>query len=194
MQIKLETVPQYRSLDVGELMFGFRVLATVPGSNQFILDIPADQMARFEAFVATPEVIDWRPAHDDYSILGWPVTGPVPFATPGDTFPLVMAPECPERGRWGARATRLGILDTGVDSGHVAFDGKDVQGDLADGHGHGTHCASTAASAWGIASDSAILMLNVLPGGQGTEVGVANGFRALADAGSARVSAARPVP
>jgi hypothetical protein len=94
-----------------------------------------------------------------------------------------MEPECPARGKWGARSARLGILDTGVDTGHVCFDGKDISGDLADTHGHGTHVASTAASAWGVASDSAVLMLNVLPGGTGTEAGIANGFRRLADAG-----------
>lgn len=180
--VKLEAAPTYRALDVGATLFGFPVVATVPGSPQFIVDVPPAALDRLGALVAAGDVVDYRPAYADYTPLWLPssVTPQAQFA-PGDTFPLHGVTEATRaRGRYGAGVI-VAVCDTGVDARHQAFAGKAVLGDTQDGHGHGTHVASTAASAWGIASDATILSRNVLPGGRGTEAQIANGIRQAAD-------------
>ena len=183
-QVKVEAVPRYSAFDVGDTFEGFKIAATVPGSPQMVLDVPpgwsADDVVR--VLKAHGFIVDGRPAHEDYTVLWIPDTVR-PFANeqPGDTFPLMgLTAEVRNRGHYGA-GTIVALCDTGLDANHVAFRGKTVNGDRTDGHGHGTHTSSTAASAWGIASDASIYMVNVLPGGTGSEAGVANGIRAAAD-------------
>ena len=102
----------------------------------------------------------------------------------GDTFALHgVTNEVLQRGKNG-RGTTVAVIDTGVDSRHVAFNGVDVvgAGKDRDGHGHGTHCASTAASLWGVAPSARIMALKGLEdNGQGSESTIANMIKAAAD-------------
>jgi subtilisin family serine protease len=189
MQVKLEAAPQYGALDVGATFHGFPVVSTVPGSPQMIVEVPDDDAAAVEqlnALVERGDVVDWREAHADYRILGWPeiVVAAVNYEV-GDTFPLVGATEAVRRrGQYGA--VRLGHVDTPVDADHPAFAGKQLvraTGAVPSGgeDAHGTHTLSTAASALGIASDAELYTAPALSGGSGTEAAVANGIRWCAD-------------
>lgn len=197
-KIELASKQRLLALDSGDKVDGWRIAETIPGSPHAIIELPDDwdasrvdqEMTRLEG--AGTIVNDgrglYRPEHTDYRILwlenqGFRSTAAVNVAV-GDTYPeeAIRA-----RGRYG-NGVRIGLVDTGMDGNHVAFKGKTVYGDLVDDHGHGTHTASTAASAWGIASDAEILMLNGLPGGQGSEGDIAMRIRQLADNGCAVIS------
>lgn len=183
--LKLETAyrPEYLALDTGDTWHGFAVLASVVDSPQMVIDVPDDAAYdRFLALVESGDVVDFRVSHADYVPLWLPDTVR-PFANeqPGDTFAMLgVTDTIRQRGRYGAGVV-VALCDTGLDAQHVAFAGKRLAGDLTDAHGHGSHTASSAASSWGVASDATIWMANVLPGGNGTEAGVANGIRAAAD-------------
>jgi subtilisin family serine protease len=180
--IKLEVLPPaLTAYDVGEQLFGWRILATVPGGAHYIVEVPEEALHRLDQLVETKRIRDWRYAHV-YTPTWLPGSiRALAGEQVGDTFPLIGATDAVRRrGAFGAGVI-VGLCDTGLDGQHIAFRGKTVYGDASDSHGHGTHTASTAASAWGIASDAVIWMKNVLPGGQGTEAGVANGIRAAGD-------------
>ena len=186
MEIKVEVAEAYRTLDVGDTFASFPITATTPESPNMVIALP-DGMGRdavatlMQDLVQAGVVRDWRYAQE-YRVLWLPDTIR-PFANeqPGDTFGLHgLTDAVRARGRYGA-GTIVAFCDTGLDGSHSAFTGKALAGDLGDSHGHGTHVASTAASSWGIASDAAIWMANVLPGGTGSEAGVATGIRAAAD-------------
>lgn len=204
VNIKLEFAHQLHlvNTDTGDTWAGFRILFSISGSHQAIIEVPArwateDCNHRSDNFredcpicsylnVWHPEeIIDWRPEHT-YGLLGWPepAVGVGPMAV-GDTFGLHgVSPEVREMGRDGEGAI-IAVCDTGVDVRHQAFSGIDVTGDVSDGHGHGTHVASTAASHWGIARKARILSYAVLSSnGNGSEASVANGIRAATDAGA----------
>jgi subtilisin family serine protease len=185
VEIKLEvTLPVLRQYDIGDKLFGWLVVATTPDGAHYIVDVPEDQLARLDQLVQTQAIKDWRytKLYRHCMLEGPGVTDAVaPAVAVGDTFALIGCDESVRaRGAYGAGVC-IAFCDTGLDGQHQAFRGKTLYGDLQDSHGHGTHVASTAASAWGIASDAVIYMRNVLPGGTGTEAGVANGIRAAAD-------------
>ncbi len=105
---------------------------------------------------------------------------------------------------WGLKATgvvgttftgkgvRVAVLDTGFDSGHPDFVGRQVTratfitGQTADdGHGHGTHCIGTACGprqpqtqpAYGVASEAEIFVGKVLSNqGRGADGGILAGI------------------
>ena len=105
---------------------------------------------------------------------------------------------------WGLKATgvvgttftgkgvRIAVLDTGFDSGHPDFVGRQVtrasfiSGETADdGHGHGTHCIGTACGprqpqrlpAYGVASEAEIFAGKVLSNqGRGADGGILAGI------------------
>lgn len=181
--IKLEVAdrPALRWLDVGDRLFGWPVLATIPDGVHYIVDVPEGELERLAQLRAQGQIVDWRTGRA-YTVLIVPES--VRLAAneqPGDTFPLIGATEAIRaRGHYGAGVI-VGIADTGLDAQHVAFAQKTIYGDRSDTHGHGTHVGSTAASAWGIASDAALWVRTVLPGGRGSEADVANGIRAAGD-------------
>ncbi len=182
--IKLEVADRapLRAQDVGDRLFGWPVQATTPDGVHYIVEVPPDELAMLPRLRAQGQIVDWRYAHI-YRVTWLPAAVRLMAnEQPGDTFPLVGAVEDARRaGRYGAGVI-VAVVDTGVDGQHVAFQGKTMQGDVSlDAVGHGTHVASTAASAWGIASDATIWARNALPGGQGTEAGVAQAIRAAGD-------------
>jgi subtilisin family serine protease len=182
MHVKVETAALYGVRDTGDTLAGFPITATTPGSPHMILNVPDDHLAeRMAALVAQGLIKNWRPAQE-YTVLWLPPSVlPAAAGAVGDTFPLMGLTEAVRaQGRYGAGVAVL-VLDTGVQASHEAFAGKEVQGDRTDGHGHGSHVASTAASGWGIASDAVIYSKNVLPGGRGTEAQIATGIRAATD-------------
>lgn len=76
------------------------------------------------------------------------------------------------------------IADTGVFVNHTEFGGRARWGGTfgvtgsADGHGHGTHCAGTAAGArFGVAKNASIIAVKVLSdGGSGSVSGIVTGL------------------
>jgi hypothetical protein len=191
MHVKLETKadPGYAGRDVSDWLFGFPILSTVPGSHQFIVDVPDEAgLEKLALLQSQGELVDFREAHDDYRPLGWPVFGQMAGAyVPGDQFPLMgITPSVLERGRWGAK--RLGHVDTPVDAAHPFFAGKTLvraNGTNPNGEqdAHGTHTLTTAASTAGVASDAELYSYPALIGGSGSEAVVANGIRWCADQG-----------
>ncbi|KAG8936603.1 subtilisin-like serine protease [Tulasnella sp. 418] len=75
------------------------------------------------------------------------------------------------------------VLDTGINLGHVNFNGRAVFGysavqGTADGNGHGTHCAGTAVgSLYGLAKNSKVIAVKVLTDeGSGSTSGIIAGI------------------
>lgn len=108
-----------------------------------------------------------------------------------DSLAIIRAQEAWLRGYTG-RGVRIAILDTGVYSTHQMLAGRVVQkiqiasGNLEDGHGHGTHVASIAAS---VAPDAKIINVKVLDDtGSGTFDSVMRGIEAAKDAGADIIS------
>jgi subtilisin family serine protease len=100
----------------------------------------------------------------------------------------------------GSSATKIAVIDTGVQRSHPDLDAKIVpgydwvQGDTApdDGNGHGTHVAGTAAAETnngtggaGMCPNCSIMPVRVLDNnGSGTLANVASGIRWAADNGA----------
>lgn len=180
--IKFEVARDSAKLfDIGDRIFGWTVLATTPYGAHYIVDVPDDEVAMLDVLQANGQIVDWRYEHH-YTVQWLPGSvRALAGEQVGDTFPLMgIVEDIRMRGDYGAGVI-VGLCDTGVDAQHAAFAGKTVHGDRTDAHGHGTHVASTAASAWGIASDASIWSKNVLPNGSGTEASVANGIRAAGE-------------
>ncbi|PWW73008.1 subtilisin-like protein [Tuber magnatum] len=74
------------------------------------------------------------------------------------------------------------IVDTGVNTDHIDFDGRATFGFTFDGQetddqGHGTHCAGTAASStFGLAKAANIIAVKVLSGGSGSSSDILKGI------------------
>lgn len=94
----------------------------------------------------------------------------------GNNLDVVNAPEAWARG-WTGEGTKIAILDSGIDTDHVEFEGKivgtkcfaycDGTDDVEDLNGHGTHVAGIAAGALdgngstGVAYDADLLVAKV---------------------------------
>jgi subtilisin family serine protease len=84
---------------------------------------------------------------------------------------------------------KIYVIDTGVRTTHVDFEGRAVWGErfgnggYEDGNGHGTHCAGTAGGAsYGIAKKASIVAVGVLgPAGSGSYDDVIAGVNWSAD-------------
>jgi subtilisin family serine protease len=102
------------------------------------------------------------------------------------------------------RGVRIAVLDSGFDAGHPDFEGREivaesfVQGETtADGSGHGTHCAGTAAGPgargnrprYGVAPEAVLHVGKVLSdAGRGFEFDILSGMAWAIDAGCEVIS------
>ena len=197
IKIEWKPIPELLALDTGDTWHDWPVLSSIPGSRQAVVEIPNNPASDdgLEAYVDAllwpfrGEWVDWR-VENQYGILGFPDVGvQSDIMAVGDTFPLHgLTDDVYKRGKFGAGAT-IAVVDTGCDATHIAFQGINISGDLRDGHGHGTHCASTAASKWGIASQARLLIYKALEdNGWGSESAIANAIRAAAEAGAQVIS------
>ncbi len=155
-----------------------RVTAVLPSVDGAGLAVPKNGAAGFWQAVADGSAGSARAATGviDKVWLDRPVE-----ATLDESVPLIGAPEAWSAGYDGTGVT-VAVLDTGIDLGHPDLQGKVVSSknfvggvSVTDGHGHGTHVAST------------------ITGSGSTYKGVAPGVRlavgkVLSDAGSGSTS------
>lgn len=120
-----------------------------------------------------------------------------------DSVPQVGAPEAWAAGYDGTGVT-VGVLDTGIDAGHPDLADKIVGSqtfiagaEVTDGHGHGTHVASTIAGTGaasdgmrqGVAPDADLLIGKVLnDNGSGSASGIIDGMEWAAQEGADIIS------
>ncbi|MFE9694082.1 S8 family peptidase [Micromonospora sp. NPDC005806] len=119
------------------------------------------------------------------------------------SVPQIGAPAAWAAGRDG-NGVRVAVLDTGVDAGHPDLAGRIAEtqdftgsGSARDGHGHGTHVASTIAGSGaassglrkGVAPGAQLLIGKVLDdGGRGYDSGIIAGMEWAAHSGAKVVS------
>lgn len=117
--------------------------------------------------------------------------GGPPFADTDEWTWGLQAVQAVESGYTGA-GVRVAVLDTGFDTAHPDFAGRDVTTksfisgeDALDGHGHGTHCIGTSCGprqvegsrGYGIASGASIFAGKVLSNsGSGSDTGILAGI------------------
>ncbi|MGC4791791.1 S8 family serine peptidase [Micromonospora sp. DT178] len=120
----------------------------------------------------------------------------------------VSVPQIGAPGAWAAgydgTGVKVAVLDTGIDPNHPDFSGKIVESrsfvpgeQVTDGHGHGTHVASTIAGSGsasggkhkGVAPGAQLLIGKVLgDGGSGSDSGIIAGMEWAARSGAKVVS------
>lgn len=99
---------------------------------------------------------------------------------------------------WG-KGVKVYVIDTGSNCEHEDFNAacscgpsyiSGAENGCADGNGHGTHCASTAAGTiWGIAKSAEVVGVKVLSdSGSGSTSGVISGMNWVASQGSGSVA------
>lgn len=195
IKVNVAATARLLALSAGDTFLGLPVVESTPGGQGAILEVPdslsaddidllADEWLQRGLIVPSVDSGLWRYEHTDYVPLGWPVILPDSVAAlyaPGDTFGLLgITEDIRRRGKYGA-GVLVGVCDTGC-AQHPWFQGKGVAGDFGvDTHGHGTHVCGTILGQEGIASDATLYVRNVLPGGSGTESGVAEGIRDCAN-------------
>jgi subtilisin family serine protease len=187
--VTLQSRPRLLALTSGDtLATGVQIVESARGHGPAIIHLPdtfspdevqaalADLRARR---LIAPEVepekmipVLWLPGPLDADVQ-W---------QPGDTFPGIgVTPETQRRGNWGG-GVKVALLDTGLDGAHPWFAPQRaeglLEGDLTDSHGHGTHCGGTLTGNAGVAPDVHLRVWNVLPGGSGSESGIAAGIAA----------------
>lgn len=202
MRFKVEAAPKprYLALEVGDKFLGREVVESTPGSPHLLIELPdhwgPEQVdAYMRDLAARGAIVDdgqlYRPEHTDYGPVEQTAIAPyletdfAPLYELGDSLPRCgITPEVQARGHQG-RGVKVAVLDTGCKPTHALFQPllaeQRLSGDLEDGHGHGTAMASTLV----LAAPHVILRVwNVLPGGSGSESGIAAGIRAAADWGA----------
>lgn len=201
MRYKVEAAPRpaYLALEAGDKFQGRPVVESTPGSPHLILEVPdrwtAEQVAAYmRDLQARGVIVDdgrglYRAELTDYGPVDnatlYPPTDYAPAYELGDSLPRCgITPDVQARGRQGA-GVKVAVLDTGCKPTHALFQPllaeQRISGDLEDSHGHGTAMASTLIMC---APQIIIRVWNVLPGGRGTESGIAAGIRAAADWGA----------
>lgn len=183
--------PQLRALATGDSLNGYEILASQYGGRHAIVSLP-DGLTADEAQAALDDLVarGWiEPTYTPEKILtvegtALPMRNLTPQWTQGDTFAGIgVTPETQAMGRYG-QGIPLAILDTGLDGAHPQLarmreEGRLIGEDAAlrADHDHATHVACIATGEYGIAPGVTLLHQNVLPGGQGPESLIANGYR-----------------
>jgi subtilisin family serine protease len=179
----------------GDEVAGYEIVETTPGGADAIISVPADDVAAVVRDLETRGLIRKDSARAEKSLTVLWLPGPMDMTVqwePGDTFPGIgVTPETQERGNWGD-AVKVALLDTGLDGNHPWFAAlrisERLEGDLADTHGHGTHCGGTLTGVHGVAPLVHLRVWNVLPGGSGSESLIASGIAQATAWGAAVMS------
>lgn len=113
-----------------------------------ISEVHSYRLKPFVAMHATPEVI--RAMEEDPGVVRIYQDQPV-HAFLDRSMPIIQVPRLWQEEGLDGEGISIAIIDTGLDTQHPDFQGRiagvtDFTGEgPADGHGHGTHCASIAA-------------------------------------------------
>lgn len=186
LHVELQRRPRLLALTAGDALAGLQVVESTPGGAAAVIEVPDGiPPSEWAAALERAGLIRKGSARPEKMLSVLWLPGPLGAEVqwiPGDTFPGIgVTPETQRRGRWGS-GVRVALLDTGLDAAHPWFaqmrhEGR-LEGDLSDSHGHGTHCGGTLTGDFGVARDIRLRVWNVLPGGSGSESGIAAGIRA----------------
>lgn len=180
---------------IGDNFGGGVVVSSFPetGDPNIIVEIPDDVVSIRS--ILRDRILEERDENPDYSVLGFDVVGGFDVdseAKVGDTYPIVgITEEVRQRGNYGAGDVISGVGDTGFYPEHDAYIDRNPfwwspwSPTPRDGHGHGSHVSGLqfGRDPWGIATDSACAVFQVLNDQSGTasESDIANAFRAIGD-------------
>lgn len=191
IKVQFAAQPRLLATEAGDSIGGQPIVQTVEGGPHAIVAVPSD-WSDADIGVWAESLEEAGLLHDDgelwryektLEILGYPSPHPLDAMiqwAPGDSFgSLGIDPSTMARGNWG-RGVKVALLDTGLDGSHPWFaimraEGR-LEGDLQDSHGHGTHCGGTITGDRGVAQGVHLRAWNVLPGGSGSESGIAAGI------------------
>lgn len=174
-----------------------------------VVTVDPGQLAALQAAVEEPgDIVAATPEFIHHALAG-PVGGDIREPAQEDlqdndrlTWGLqaVHAQKSPHSGR----GVKVAVLDTGLDTSHPDFAGRDVTarsfvpgGSAQDGHGHGTHCTGTACGPespsegrrYGVAFEAEILAGKVLDDqGSGTDSSILAGVNWAVSNGCAVIS------
>jgi subtilisin family serine protease len=183
LHVELQRRPRLLALTGGDDLAGLEVVESTPGGTAAVIEV-GDAPAAALAILEARGLIRKGSARPEKQLGVLWLPGPLDAETqwvPGDTFPSIgVTPETQRRGRWGA-GVRVALLDTGLDGQHPWFAplrvGGQLEGDLTDSHGHGTHVAGILTGIVGVAPAVHLRSYTVLPGGSGSESLIASGIR-----------------
>jgi subtilisin family serine protease len=180
---------------IGDSFGGGVVVSSFPevGDPNIIVEIPEDVISIRS--ILRDRILEERDENPDYKVLGFDsYTGfdVESAAQVGDTYALVgITEDVRRRGNYGAGDVISGMGDTGYYPEHSAYIGKNPywwspwSSTPRDSHGHGTHVSALqfGSGEWGIATDAACSVFQVLndASGVGSESDIANAFRAIGD-------------
>lgn len=201
LHVDLQRRPRLLALTGGDaLIAGVPVVESTPGGTAAIIAIPDDGAAELIRALENHGFIRKGSARPEKSLTVLWLPGPLGAEVqwgPGDHLGAVgVTRETQRRGRRG-QGVRVAVLDTDGFAGHDAFRDRDFSGDFnaSPSHSHATHVVGllagerSAAELFGVAPDVTLRLFNVLPGGSGSESGIADGYRRAVEWGAQLISA-----